>query len=309
MKIAVMGAGGVGGYCGARLAQAGEDVTFIARGKHLDAMRRHGLRVRSPAGDVTIQPARATAEPTEVGPVDFVLFGVKMYDTEAAGEAVRPLVGADTAVISLQNGVDNEEKLARILGREHVLGGVVYIFAAIADPGVIEHSSPGARLVFGELDGRITPRAERFRDACQKAGLAVEISTDIEQTLWIKFLGNCAGNGLTSVCRTPIGRIRDDPDLRDLYRACLQEVEAVGRAKGVRLAPNVIETQMAGFERLPPHLRSSTEQDLARGNRLEVASLNGLVVQYGRELGIDTPVNRFIYAALKPHLMGRRPAS
>ena len=299
-----MGAGGVGGYFGARLAQAGEDVTFIARGKHLEAIRQQGLRVKSPVEDVTIRPARATSDPAEVGPVDFVLFGVKMYDTESAGEAVRPLIGENTAVISLQNGVDNEEKLASILGREHVMGGVSYIFAAIAEPGVIEHSSPVARLVFGEIDGRITPRAEAFRDACQRAGIDVEISTDIERTLWTKFLGNCAGNGLTSVCRTPLGPILDDPDPRDMYVACLREAEAVARAKGVRLDPNVIEQQLAGLDPMPAHLRSSTEQDLARGNRLEVESLNGLVTQLGRQLGIETPVNRFIYAVLKPHAAG-----
>lgn len=307
MKIAVMGTGGVGGYFGGRLAQAGLDVTFIARGQHLQAIRQNGLRVTSELGDFTIRPAQATADPAEVGPVDYVLFSVKMYDTETAGAAIRPLVGADTAVISLQNGVDNEAKLARLLGPEHVLGGVAYVFAAIAEPGSIEHSGRVARLVFGELDGRLTPRAEAFREACGKAGFEAEISTDIEKTLWTKFLGNCAGNGLSSVTRTSLGVIRDDPDLRAIYEECLREAVAVARAKGVKLDPDAVEKQLAGFDRLPHALRSSTEQDVARGNRLEVASLNGLVVQFGRELGIPTPVNHFIYAVLKPHAAGKQP--
>ncbi|HEX2170933.1 MAG TPA: 2-dehydropantoate 2-reductase [Dehalococcoidia bacterium] len=304
MRLAVMGAGGVGGYFGARLAQAGEDVTFIARGAHLAAMRESGLRVTSALGDCTITPAQATDDPAAIGPVDYVLFSVKMYDTESAAEAIRPLIGPDTAVISLQNGIDNEDKLACRLGAEHVVGGVSYIFAAIDQPGLIRHSGQMARLVVGELDGQITPRLEAFRAAGQQAGLQVDLSADIRQTLWLKFLSNCASNGLTSVTRTPIGPIREDPDLRALCTAALEEVAAVGRAEGINLPPNAVSSQLAGFDRLPYDSRSSTEQDLARGKRLEIAYLNGRVAELGRRHGIPTPVNHFIYTVLKPHAAG-----
>lgn len=306
MKIAIMGSGGVGGYFGGRLAQAGEDVTFIARGKHLEAIREQGLRIASPLGDHTVRPARATDDPAAIGPVDYVLFSVKMWDTEAAAEAIQPIVGPDTVVVSIQNGVDNEEKLARILGADQVAGGVAYIFASIAEPGLIRHNGQVARLVVGELDGKVTPRLEALRAVGARAGFGVEVSTDIRRTLWTKFLGNCASNGLTSVTRTPIGPVRDDPDLRALCVAVLQEVAAVGRAQGVHLPAETIDSVLAGMDRLPADSRTSTETDLARGNRLEVAGLNGHVVELGRRLGIPTPVNQFIYAVLKPHAGGRQ---
>lgn len=304
MRIAVMGTGGVGGVFGARLAAAGEDVVFIARGEHLRAIQTDGLRIEAARNPLHIKPARATDSPATVGPVDLVLFAVKMWDTEAAAEQIRPLIGPDTGVISIQNGIDNEDKIAAILGPEHVLGGVAYIFATLAGPGRIEQASP-ARLVVGELDGRQSPRLQAFAAACARAVVDCDIAPEIRQVLWTKFMSNCAGNGITSVTRTPVGPVRDDPDTRELYRRCLVEVAAVGRAKGVDLPEGVVDTLMAGLDRLPPHLRTSTEQDLARGNRLELDGLNGAVVRLGREMGVETPVNWFIYAVLKPHAAGR----
>jgi 2-dehydropantoate 2-reductase len=305
VKIAVMGRGGVGGYLGARLAVRGQEVVFIARGEHLRAIRERGLVVHSHYEEFHVNPARATDNPGDVGPVGLVLFCVKTWDTEAAARAVRPMVGPGTAVLSFQNGVDNEEKLAAILGPEHVMGGVAYLMSTVAAPGVIQQSGALTRLVFGEPDGRASPRAQAFLAACQTAGIEAELTAEIQGALWTKFVFLCALGGVTSLVRAPLGPILRDPEARKLFIACMEEVSAVGRARGVRLAADIVQRQLALAEELPPGFTSSMHKDLERGGRLELDSLAGAVVRLGRELEMDTPVNRFIHAALKLHAEGK----
>ncbi|MFQ5795888.1 MAG: 2-dehydropantoate 2-reductase [Candidatus Bipolaricaulia bacterium] len=298
----VMGTGGVGGYFGGRLASYGEDVTFIARGEHLHAIREHGLQVYSPHhGDLVVKPAQVTDDPREAGPVDLVMLSVKSWDTEEAGKALQPVVRDNTAVISFQNGVDNEEKLSAILGRQHVMGGAAYVESTISEPGVIHQQSAMAKLVFGELDGRVTPRAEAFLNAYQNAGIDAELSTNIQTELWSKFLFICALSGMTSLIRTPIGPILQDPDTRQMFADCMREVKAVARAQGISLPEGIVEERLTFADRLLPEMKSSMQRDLERGHRLELDALNGTVVRLGRELGVDVPVNHFIYAALKLH--------
>jgi 2-dehydropantoate 2-reductase len=305
MKIAVMGAGGVGGYFGGRLAASGQDVTFIARGEHLRAIQERGLRVESHDGGFLVAPAQATDDPSRVGPVDLVIFCVKMWDTDSAGELVRPMIGPGTGVVSFQNGVDNEERLAAILGPQHVLGGVAYVMSGIAEPGVVRQRGPLARLLFGELDGDASPRAKAFLEACRGASIDAELTPAIQRALWTKFLFLCAFSGMTTLTRTTIGPILQDPDNRQMFVACMREVEAVARARGVDLAPGVMEEQTAFADARPPEFTSSMYLDLERGDRLELEWLSGAVTRMGRELGIRTPTNQFIYAALKLHAGGK----
>ena len=305
MKIAVMGTGGVGGYFGGRLAASGQDVTFIARGDHLRAIRELGLLVRSHRGDFRVAPAQATDDPAAVGPVDAVMFCVKVWDTEAAAELVRPMVARDTGIVSFQNGVDNEERLAAILGPEHVLGGVAYVMSGVAEPGVIQQSGPMAKLVFGELHGIVTPRAEALLAACHGAGIEAELTAEVHRALWTKFLFLCALSGMTTLARSPIGPILQDPDTRQMFIDCMREVEAVARARGIDLPPDILEEQTAFADSRPPEFTSSMYLDLERGNRMELEWLSGAVVRLGRELGVPTPVNQLIYAALKLYAGGR----
>ena len=302
MKIAVIGAGGIGGYFGARLAQAGEQVSFIARGAHLRAIGVHGLQIRSPSGDFTIQ-VPATDDPGGIGPVDLVLFCVKSYDTESAGEAIRPMLGAETAVLCLQNGVDNEEKLARIVGPGHVLGGAAYIFSFIGGPGIIEHTS-GGRIVFGEMDRSPSERCQRFVAVLERAKVDAQVSEDIHRTLWEKYCFICAGAGLTSLTRLPMGVIRDCPETWALYRQVVEEAITVGRASGVVLPPDLLVRTLAMAQRLDSGAYSSMHYDLTHGKRLELEALHGHVVRLARKLGVATPACSVIYAALKPYLNG-----
>jgi len=306
-SFAIMGTGGVGGYFGARLAHKGYDVAFIARGAHLEAIRGGGLKIESGCGDFHVFPARATDRPSEIGPVDFVFFAVKLWDTEAAAEAVRPLLGPATAVISFQNGVEAADVLSAALGGEHVMGGVAQIAAVIAAPGVIRHTGTMANLFFGELDGQRSSRAEALLAACADAGIDAVIAEDIIGAIWRKFVFLAAMSGLTSLTRRTIGPIRDDPDTRDLLVRAMQEVVAVAGAKGVTLADNLVADRLAFIDSLPGEMTASMAQDLARGNRLELDWLAGAVARMGRELGVDTPVNGFIYAALKLSAAGRLP--
>lgn len=306
MKIAVMGAGGVGGYFGARLAASGEDVAFIARGAHLDAIRKNGLRIDSTAAPCLIKPAKVTSDPAEIGPVDVVLFAVKLWDTESAGVACKPLIGPDTAVISLQNGVDAEGVLSRILGRQHVMGGVAGIFATISEPGVIKHVGAIQLMIFGELDGQRTARAEAFLAVSKKAGIDAVLSENIDVELWKKFVYLTALSGMTCYTRSAIGRIRNNPEQFAMMRAALEEAIAVARAKGVALPPDVLEERLAVAKRLAPEMRSSMLHDLERGSRLELPWLSGAVVRMGEQLGVSTPVHRRIRDALAPHAEGRK---
>ncbi|MFQ5936973.1 MAG: 2-dehydropantoate 2-reductase [Acidiferrobacterales bacterium] len=305
MTIAVMGTGAVGGYFGSRLAAAGLDVTFIARRAHLDAIRRYGLRVESAKGNLHIESVKVTDKPASVGPVDYVLFATKLWDTEAAAEAVRPLIGDNTAVISLQNGVNAEQQLGEILGIQHIIGGLAQIGAVITAPGVMKHTGTMARIVFGELDRRRTRRAEALLDAMRKADIDADISDDIEKAIWEKFVFLVGLSGVTSLTRQNIGALRKDPDTRALLTAVMTETATVARAQGIGIDADYVDNRLTSIDTLPAEMTSSMHQDLERGNRLELDWLSGAVVRLGRESGIDTPTNAFIYTALKLHASGK----
>jgi 2-dehydropantoate 2-reductase len=302
MRIAVMGAGGIGAYFGARLARAGETVACVARGEHLRAIQAGGLTIRSVAGDFAVE-VPATDDPGRIpgliGPVDLVLFCVKSYDTELAAEALRPILGAETGVLSLQNGVVNEETLARVLGPGRVLGGLVYGFAVIEAPGVIRHTQ-GGRIVFGEMDGRETPRARAFLDAGGRAGFPIELSPRIRAALWEKYLMICALSGLTAVTRRPIGDIRACPESRQMYRAILAELAAIARAEGVGLPDGIVDRGMAAADALDAESYSSLYHDLTRGRRLELEALQGHAVRLGARHGVPAPALSALYAILRP---------
>jgi 2-dehydropantoate 2-reductase len=305
MKVAVMGAGGVGGYFGAKLAKSGEDVTFIARGSHLEAMRNNGLQVFSANGDVLIKPVKATDKPTEVGPVDLVMVAVKLWSTEQALADAKPLVGANTAVVSFQNGVVAAEAIAKVYGAERTLGGVSNIGAVIERPGVIRHTGTMAGLTFGELDGKATSRVQAFLDACTKAGIQARATDDIQKAIWEKYVFLIAASAMTSLTRLPLGPIREDPDTRALTAQIMSEAYAVGKAKGVRLDADLVEKLVQRLDGLPREMVASMLGDLERGNRLELPWLSGGVVQMGKALGVPTPANAFVYAALKLYINGR----
>ncbi len=311
MKIAVMGSGGIGGYFGGLLARGGEDVTFIARGAHLDAMAKNGLQVKSPAGDFHVR-VKATQDAGAVGPVELVLFCVKGYDTESAAAKIRPLIGPETVVLCLLNGVDNHEKLDALLGEAHVMIGVVHILSTISAPGVITQTAGPRSIKFGERDGRTTPRAERILGVLKSSGIQAELSTRILIDLWEKFLFICAQGGVTALAGLSIGEILACAETLAFYRGVMEEVVAVGRAKGIALAPDAVERTLAFARSLNPGMRSSLAHDLTHGNRLEVETLSGAVVRSGRETGVATPLNFAIYACLKPHhekaLAARRAA-
>jgi len=305
MRIAVIGSGGVGGTFGAALAQAGADVTFVARGAHLAAIRERGLRIEGGRPEIVVRPAQATDDPASIGPVDLVLFCVKLWDVESAGEAIRAIVRADTAVVPLQNGIDASACLTPILGANAVMGGVAQVSAAIAEPGVIRQTGTLQRLVFGEMDGRASPRGERFLALCKQAGFDAMLTGNIERALWEKFILLVAMSSITAVTRLPVGKLRDDPDLLALYRTVMSEVLAVGRASGVDLPDELIEKRMADVGAFPAAGRASMAVDLERGNRIELPWLAGKVVALGREHGLPTPANATIYAALKPYVNGK----
>ena len=305
MRIVVVGAGGVGGYFGARLARGGHDVTVVARGAHLDAIRGGGLRVRSAVEGEYTARVSAVAKVDGLPEADAVLLCVKSFDTEAAVAQIRGVVGRETPVLSLQNGVDNEDKIDAALGLGHALGGVAYVFAAIEAPGVIVHNFAGS-VVLGELDGRATPRAERLRDAFAAAGVPVTLSDDIRRVLWEKYLMLAAQAGTTALTRCPIGVIRDTPETWRMYRLLVEELAALGRASHVTLAADAVETTLGNAGKLAPHLFSSLHHDLVHGKRLEVEALHGHAVRLGERLGVPTPTVFAVYALLKPHAEGQR---
>jgi 2-dehydropantoate 2-reductase len=304
VRIAVVGAGGVGGGFGAALAKAGADVTFIARGAHLAAMKANGLKITGGRGETHLVPTVGTDNPADVGPVDIVLFCVKLWDVESAGEHIRPLVGPDTGVIPLQNGIDAPERLVPILGKNAVMGGVAQISAAIVSPGVIQQVGTFMRMIFGEFDGRRSKRAEDFYALCLKAGFDATLSDQILTELWMKFILLASNAGMMALARQPIGKLRDDPDLRPIFLAAWQEVIDVGRAKGVALPPDALEKVMDFTEHAPAAMKASMAVDLERGNRLELPWLSGKVAAMGRELDVPTPTHSMMYAMLKPYVMG-----
>jgi 2-dehydropantoate 2-reductase len=262
-------------------------------------MQRHGLQVQSHYGDFHVDPVRATGDPREIGPVDYVLVCVKSWDTESAARDARSMLGPDTAVISLQNGVENEDLLATAVGPERVMGGLAYVIARIASPGVIEQMGPTAKVIVGERDGTLTPRGSALTRDCAAAGIDFELSLEIESEIWRKFLYICAFSGTCTVTRSSLGPVLQDPDTRALFVACMEEVKAVADAKGIPVEPDIVSTQLGQADRFAQEVKPSMLTDLERGNRLELDWLNGAVERMGRELGVATPANRFVYAALK----------
>ena len=299
MRIAVVGSGGVGGYFGGRLAAAGNDVAFVARGPHLTAIRESGLRVRSVKGDFAVM-ASAYEDPEDVGPCDVVLFCVKSYDTDALAARLGPLIGAETAVVTLQNGVDNVPKLAAAVGEEHVVGGAAFILSFIVEPGLIGHTGGPARILFGELTGERTPRVERLLEACQQAGIDADVPPDIRVTLWTKFAFICALAGLTASVRLPLGDIRDSAESWPMFKQIADEVVALARAEGVPLGDDVTEQQIAFAEGLAPDSYSSLHHDLTSGRRMELEALHGVVVRWSRRHGLAAPASEAVYRILHP---------
>jgi len=300
MKIAILGTGGVGGYYGGLLARSGQDVTFVARGAHLAAIREHGLRVESVHGDFTVYPAQATDDPEQSGSVELLLVTVKTYDLEAAAQEARPLVGSGTAVLPLLNGLDAAEQLSAVYGADRVLGGLTHISSSVPAPGIIRQVSPLRRIVFGEQDGAISARAERIRDTLDATGVQVVLTSTIESALWEKYLFIASIGGVCCLARQAIGRVLSMPESRELYIDALREIEAVGRARGVAFSPKIVEQTLELTESFVPATRPSMLVDLEAGRRLELEAMSGTVVRLGQELGIPTPVHRVIYAALKP---------
>jgi 2-dehydropantoate 2-reductase len=308
MRIAVMAAGAVGGYFGARMAAAGLDVFFIARGAHLEAMRKNGLKVESVHGDVHLPKPNATDDPKSVGPVDAVLFAVKLWDTEKGAEAALPLLGPSTRVISLQNGVDSYERIAPIVGAERAIPGVTYVVTVIDRPGVIKQTGPFHSIICGTHDGRPDAALKAFVDAAKSAGINITQSDNIERDRWHKFIFLSGTSGVTALTRSTMGPILADPDTRALFRSIMAETLAVGRAKGVALDPGFVDDRMAFADKnLTASMKASMANDLDRGNRLELDWLAGQVSRLGQELKVPTPVNDTVYAALKLHRMGSRP--
>lgn len=309
MKIVVMGSGGVGGYFGARLAANGADVTFIARGEHLAAMRRDGLKVLSANGDLTVKPVKATDDPASVGHADLVMIAVKLWSTDDAARTIAPMMGPNSAVVSWQNGVVAEDILIKHYGKERVIGGVSNIAALIEAPGVIRHNGTMARLIFAELNGKPSKRIDAFAALCKQANIDHVVSDDINRAIWQKFIFLASFSGMTCATRLSIGPIRTDPETRAMLKAALGEVVAIGRAKGVSLPDDQVEQSLTWADNLPPTMVASMLGDLNRGNRLELPWLSGNVVKLGEELGVATPVHKFIFTVLKLHADGKPVAN
>lgn len=305
MKVVMMGSGGVGGYYGARLAQAGHEVVFVARGAHASAIRSGGLRVKSELGDALIAPARVVEDPAQAGAADLIVVAVKLWDSESAAAALAPIAGAGTAVVSLQNGVDKDDVLAAALGAGHVVGGVTHIAAVIAEPGVIAHTGKLQRITVGELSGGSTARLEAIAAALQGAKIETVVSDHIRRVTWEKFVFLTALSGLTALTRKPVGAVRAHPATRALLLEALRETAAVARAEGVALDPGVPEQQLKMMDGLAEGMLASMAQDLLRGRRLELEWLSGAVVRRGGARGVATPVHRAIYAALVLHAGGQ----
>ncbi len=304
MRIVIMGAGGLGGYFGARLAAAGNDVAFVARGAHLAAIRQDGLRVTSARGNLHLRDVVATDDPSTLAPADVIIIGVKLWDTEAAATAVKPLMRPGTAVGSFQNGVGKDDVLAGILGREAIIGGVGQIGVVIASPGVIAHTGTMAKLIFGELDNRRSARVEAFLAACAAAGIDAAIADDIGLEIWQKFVFLVGMSAVTSTMRSTIGPIRANPQARGFLLDVVRDVVAVGRAMGVALPEDYAEQRLAMVDGLPPQMTASMQGDLARGNRLELPWLSGAVVEMGAGVGVPTPLNRAVRDVLALYVIG-----
>jgi 2-dehydropantoate 2-reductase len=306
MRIAIFGTGGAGGYFGAQLARAGEDVVFVARGEHLAAIRRDGLRVDTPQGEILIQPAQASDDPAQVGVVDVMIVGVKAWQVIEAAQAMRPMIGSETFVMPLQNGVEASSQLAAVLGAKNVLGGLCGTLSRVVGPGHIQSIGDAHFVKFGELDNRPSERSERLRQAFESAGIQVEIPSDIHAALWEKFLFVTSFGGVGAVTRAPIGVIRQLPETRAMLKACMREIFVVAQARRIGLVESSIERSMAFLDSLTPGGTTSLQRDIAEGKPSELDAWNGAVVRLAREAGILTPVHEFIYHSLLPMEMRAR---
>jgi 2-dehydropantoate 2-reductase len=307
MRIAAMAAGAVGAYFGARLQAAGHEVFYIARGAHLDAIKKNGLTIESAHhGNLHLADVNATDDPAQVGPVDVVLFAVKLWDTEKAAEQAKPLLGPDTRVVTLQNGVDSYERIAPIVGAERAIPGVTYVVTVIDKPGVIKQASVFQSIICGTIDGRPDAKLSAFVNAAKAAGIDITLSDNIQRDRWHKFIFLSATSGATAVTRSTMGPILKDPDMRAMFGNIMRETLAVGRAKGVDLDPGYVDERLAFADaHVPDSMKASMANDLDRGNRLELDWLAGRVSRLGKELNVPTPVNDTIYAALKLYRMGK----
>jgi len=300
MKILIMGTGGVGGYYGGLLAQQGNEVTFISRGAHLYAIRHEGLKVKSVHGDFIVSPANATEDPAKVEPVDLILFCVKTYSTDEAAAAIRPVVGPQTVVMSLQNGVEAADRIGKVVGPEHVIGGTTWLSSAVEAPGVIRQVSQFRRIVFGELGGGQSERIQSIYEVLNQTGITVEISENIRKVLWTKLVFIAAVSSVGSLTRMPMGDYRSIPETRSLLAGIMQEVESVAQAQGVDLDGNVVQNWLEFTDNAAPQMKPSMQLDVETGRRTELESMIGVIGRKGRELGVATPVADFVYASLLP---------
>jgi len=303
-----MGAGGVGGYFGALYAQAGHEVTFVARGAHLAALRANGLRIESSVTPLHLASVQATDNPSTAGAVDVVMFCTKLWDVESAGKQITPVVAGGGVVIPFQNGVDSHVILQRVLGATHVAGGVAQIAAVIKSPGVIAHTGTMARLQVGAFTPVLADKVQAFADAGKAAGVNIVAVDDIEKALWQKFAMLAALSGVTCLARQPVGFVRADPELRATITAAVREAFVLARKKGIALGDDFVDRQLAFLDGLPAEMRSSMLNDLTAGNRLEAPWLAGAVVRMAKELDLAVPVSTTIYAAMKPYVEGARRA-
>ena len=299
MHIVIMGAGGVGAYYGARLAAAGQEVSFVARGKHLEALQTEGLTVASHYGDMRLEQVRATADPAELKSAGLILFATKAFDLEAAAGSLKPILTPETVVIPLLNGVDIAQRVAAVLGEQAVLPGLVYVSCAIEAPGQIRQAGTLERFLFGEATGVASERGEGILSMLKGANIHAELSTNIEGEIWGKFLFIATAAGMCALTRHTLGPILADADTRAMLRDCLREIAAVGRARGVAIGEEAEEKTLAFMDGLPWETKPSLLLSLEQGKPLEVDALNGVIARWGQELGVSTPVNTFIAAALK----------
>jgi 2-dehydropantoate 2-reductase len=310
MRILIMGTGGVGGYYGGLLAQQGNDVTFIARGAHLYAIRHEGLKVHSVHGDFTVSASNATDEPINAGSMDLILFCVKAYSTDEAAQAIRPALGLHTTVLSLQNGVDAAERIGQVIGVEHVIGGATWLSSAVEAPGVIRQVSQFRRVVLGELDRSRSERIQSVHEVLKNTGITVEISENILKILWTKFLFISAASSLGSLTRLPMAEYRSIPETRALIAKLMQEIEALARTQNIALDQDVVQKSLEFMDGAAPHIKASMQLDVESGHRTELESMVGVIGRKGRALNVPTPVADFIYAALLPiELKARRESS
>ena len=306
MRVAIYGTGGAGGYFGAQLARSGEDVTFIARGNHLKAIQAHGLCVETPAGEIVIEPAKATDDPTQIGPVDVILLGVKAWQVEEAAKNMQPMIGSETFVVPLQNGVEAASQAAAVLGAEHVVGGLCGIFSWVVAPGKIRSISTTTFIKFGELNNSRSERVERLRQAFDKTSIKADIPADIHKALWEKFLLVTAFGGVGAVSRAPIGIMRTMPETRALLEQCMKEAYAVACARRIQLNDTVVADSMGYLEKLAANATTSLQRDIADGKPSEIDYWNGAVVRQGQAVNVSTPVNEFIYHSMLPQELRAR---